>query len=602
MAELLTQTIAPSWQGVNTDAGAHAMPANRAPEHANFLLNRPGIMPMRGPIVNHAELAMGTGYDRISGAWAFNDKLLIGFYNNDATAKRDPWRLPYKRSTTAGDVAVGKTTLKLVDLDAETVTSITTLDTAHVPGGRCTRLFSTAGDIVYGFEAYHASNVAQNGTNWPARRLMGWNGGTDANSGSGYAGTTGGSDIFAIDNSRAPYAGQDIIAHLNRLWVLGGSAPGAVYIEPNTLFFSDQGGPIPGTFDAAQWKDDATGLINRIVVDSDNPADIGVALAHVGEDLVIFKRHSIHVLSGYSPSTFTLRPFTREIGCLDKDSVVEYADGVYFLSQNGYMYFDGEQLIPVSQGLDTSLGRAMNGSVGPDTVDGGRACASKLDRDYILYSNYVQTPSSGAISNTADSFSAMLHTPSGAWSTFSSGVTHERIPLFSGSTMNYTWMFDGDQIVKTDHLTQPEEVAEASRGYDSLTISSVQQKARIPARWASPLIPLSTPPQMSQLHRLLVDYCFKVDGGTDGGTNGWFVTLYDATGTTLLAEYQLPSMGDPSSYLFRRRDVRDVFTESSDCQVVIEWRDSGGTYPALVKAELYNTTVEFSRSRQRRST
>jgi hypothetical protein len=73
-----------------------------------------------------------------------------------------------------------------------------------------------------------------------------------------------------------------------------------------------------------------------------------------------------------------------EQGCIDPRSIVEYEDGCFFMSDRGFMYFDGSQLINTTQGvLRSSLVEAALAAVGDDGTDGGYVTASCLPNGYI---------------------------------------------------------------------------------------------------------------------------------------------------------------------------------------------------------------------------
>lgn len=595
VGDLVAQTLVPAFGGIDTASSPSFMDKVKAPLVRNLLVDRPGVLPIRGPIVNHTELSLGTSLIP-TGTWQFNNKILVGYMEQSASAKRDPWVAPYRKAAASGDLSLGNTTnMKLVDLDALTVSNVTVTDRHQVIGPGSARIGAYV--YGYGYSCNTATNpaVSENGGFLFRRRLLRWDG------------TTTVPTIY----TNAPEGSQAVLAHLNRLWVLGGrDVPGGSpsTIEQNTLYFSRPAGPTTDT--AAQWTDPVSGLVNKIVVDSDDQNDFGVGLAKVDQNLVIFKRRSIHVLYGYSPTTFTLRPATMNFGCIDQRSIVETHQGVYFLSDQGYMFYDGTQFTNVSGNeLSNSLLSAALTAVGDLGLDGGRAVATKLPNDYILLSICAQTTSSGAQLSTPR-FSALLHTPTAAWSLFQSDVLSNPTPIALGRTSLNAWIFDANKVVKADYLTMPEQKPASTGGKDECTVSAATQRARIPAVWQSRLYSLASPLGHSQLHRLLVDYHFAVEGTADDADNGFFVSLIQGNGTPLLfdsgavSEKQLPAQGHPTTgYLFRRRHVLDIFSECADVQLRIEWKqDSGGDFPAVAKAEIYDCTVEYQPSRQKRAT
>lgn len=363
----------------------------------------------------------------------------------------------------------------------------------------------------------------------------------------------------------------------------------------SNLNFTDENGPLNDL--ASDWQDDATGLVNKIVVDS-NDSDSGVALAKCRDNLVIFKRNSIHVLYGYSPSTFNLRPLTRSMGCLDQRSIVETVDGVYWLSQQGYMYYDGSNITNMSALLSNSLLVEGDLAVGDNGVDGGRAVAASLSNNYILLSISRQTFSSGAQPNR---FCALLHTPTGRWSRFVSDSTSLPAPVEVGKTLNYSWICDGSRFIKVNQITRPEAANANQRGIDVVTITGTPTTTRINSVWHSRVLPLASPGLSAQLHRILVDHAFTVVSGDNNTTVGWYVSVYDAEGNNIVPEYQVDALVDPSSNIWRKRHVKDAYPELTDFQIRVRFYAGGGSALPVSKAELYECHVEYQPARQRRA-
>lgn len=125
--------------------------------------------------------------------------------------------------------------------------------------------------------------------------------------------------IWPVDN-RPTY----MFVHQNRIFYLN-SAP-----YPYRLWTPDAG--THNIFDA-----------NSDVIDIDlgdgSPLVAGASLTT--GIAVLFKTQSIHLLSGTNPTDalvapFTIRPYSRELGCIAPDTVVTVGSEVYFLSQRGF--------------------------------------------------------------------------------------------------------------------------------------------------------------------------------------------------------------------------------------------------------------------------
>jgi hypothetical protein len=573
VAELAAQRLPPASEGLDTDASPEEVKPTKAPVVENFLVHRPGILPMRGPLNEVITYNAGAIGIKPIAFVPHADKILVGLRAASASAKRDPWEVMYRLGAEAA-IGQASTTAYHVDLTTGTVTSVVTTR-AQIPGPRYSRLGDYTWIIAYEFGA-SSGKVNADGAALQGGKLLRWTGAAVAPT------------VFT--NVPGDFNYMDVKAHHQRLFVLGGYDSAETR---NTLFFSDLDGPSSDVL--TEWQDDVSGLTNQIVVESTNHNDFGVGLAKIGQNMAIFKRRSVHTLFGYSPSTFNLRSFASNIGCLDARSIIEWDEGCFFMSDQGFMYFDGAQLENVSKDVQSELLEHVLAAVGDEGVDGGRVSATRLPNGYLGLSVGVSDADSVEATTT---YCAYYHPGRRAWAKLSSGLfLSSSRPTHFFRSNNYTLLADRTKIVKANALTVPELAAENERGFDN----NSGTKYRIPAKWYSRLFKLSNPLHRSQLSRLLLDYKFQVDGAADDGNDGWFVKLVGGDGTTLLDEYQVPAQGDPTSYLYRRRHTKDVKSEASDVQLQVQWKDSGGTYPAVIKAELYDAVLEFQRTRQRRS-
>jgi hypothetical protein len=598
VADLQALTLPPPYDGLDTDSAPEALADTKAPVVTNFLVDRPGQLPMRGPI-NEATASLNVVNGRMPvGPWIFNDKLLVGYREVDATKVRDPWTTPY-RTATAAQLSSGALAIQHVDLITAAITEITPANVNSIPGPRSTRL----GPYVYG-PAFDSSTAAvnENGTFKKLTSLLRWNG------------TATAPTIYA----NAPRGAQDIKAHYQRLLVLGGRNPdGTGEIQQNTLWYSDVLSgttALPDT--VAAWQDDVSGLTNQIIVDSDDSSDFLVGAAKVGGNTVLFKRRSMHMLLGYSPSTWTIKTFTTEQGCIDARSIVEYQDGCFFMSDQGLMWFDGSQLVNTSRNLRSTLLASAVAAVGDPGVDGGRVIASRLPNDYIGIS-IGSSPSASSASVSSTTFCGLYHTR-GAWTNLSSAALDGGYPIVLGRSSTRTFMFDDDKVIQANKLTAP-EVATSDHGIDVVTNlfrwddttafsgtgntllslgveafpANTSTQYPIPAAFKSKLMRLAGPLQRSQLHRFLLDYAFTIVGSTG---DGWYVALVAGDGTSLATEYQVPASSSLATSTYRRRHVKDVFSETNDLQVQVRW---SGTGVPLSVATVFPFTVEFQPTRLR---
>lgn len=628
-SELQQQVIPPAYDGIDSDSAPDLIPLTKAPVVDNLLVDSPGRLPMRGPIntrliqLESYPTAIPIGFWTNSNG-AHGNGVLVGYKRG--IAGMDPWVTPYGGWVTRDVDEYGRPTLAqaatvatYVDLRFGTTTRVTvTRDTA--PGPQ----FAIMGEYTYGPALDSSATAIQQGQRYVPRALLKWQ---DA--------TSNAPTVVA----NAPDISQDVIVHLNRLWVLGGrdipSGAGSPPIEHNTLFYSVAGGPQasdPRTSltpeSANSWKDFSETTQNRprtnkIVIGADNNNDFGVGLARVGQNLVIFKRNSMYVLSGYDPSNFQVRQFSDSVGCLDARSIVQWEDGVFFLAEQGYMFFDGAKLTNFSEGMKRAIGDTAYASVGGPqwTPTNSFAVATRLPNDYIALC-IGQFPSTVR-------FSGLLHVPRRAWCSFSSDALPLGAPLGFGRGSTVPFMVSGGYLARSEWITRPETAPLGAYGVDTLTDdftwtsdpnlttfsgtddslrntettvslfpSTVGTQYAIPARWKSRLFPLSSPFYKAQLHRVLLEYNAKFDGGADG-QDGWVVTVQDGSGNDLQNQYAVPGQGDPTRFPSRRTNVRDAFSEAVDAQVVVEW--DRPPVP-LRHAEILSSAIEFLQASQSRGT
>lgn len=107
----------------------------------------------------------------------------------------------------------------------------------------------------------------------------------------------------------------------NRLWAAGDPD------NPSRLYYSDLNDPLTGYSS------------NFFDIDPAGSAKI-TALKVYRDRLFIFKgpeNGSIYVMSGRTPSTFALDPFSKTIGCVSSRSVTEFSDDIMFVDTTGHI-------------------------------------------------------------------------------------------------------------------------------------------------------------------------------------------------------------------------------------------------------------------------
>ncbi len=202
-------------------------------------------------------------------------------------------------------------------------------------------------------------------------------------------------------NANAPVSALAVTAHLDRLFVLGGSKPGTTTpISKRSLYWTD---PLAGADLAATlavWQDDASGLVNEIKLDGSD-SDYGVGLARMNGALVILRRRSLDLLTGQTPANFSQRRVLLARGCTSTMAIVEYGGGCYYMSEDGLTWFDGVDTRVQSDLINSAI-------IGPRS-DLSRASLAILPRGFLFLvvpSVYVGVPSQRFL----------FHIPTASWS------------------------------------------------------------------------------------------------------------------------------------------------------------------------------------------
>lgn len=555
------ERIVPAYDGVNTNDSPTTLANTQAPVVDNFLVGRKGKLLMRGPINQSVALSPLPAVAAQT-VWTYDDSLLISTANVPLGG-----RPRYPGSTGTG--AVTGYTGYFVDLAGLTSASWTT--GTLLPGGPHTRL----GSFVYGRDLVGSGSVTIGDSRGQTLRkytLIKWDG------------TSGSAGITAVGT--APQAFFDVKTHLDRLFVLGGLAAdgSSTFVEPNTLYWSVIDGPTTGGL--ADWQDPVSGLTNRIVIDTDDRNDTSIALARLGRNLVILKRKSVSVLTGSAPANFAMRRVLSGTGCICQESVLELQDALIFASDQGLMLWDGAQLGNLSREIQAEF-------LGASLTSGAVVRTGRLAGDNVLVTVLDQA-------GTTVLFSRVLHLPSRSWWTLSSNLMTGTLPALGDQSALYSWSYVGGSVYLLDKALIPESAPAAERGFDQAGAT----KKRIPARWWSRLTELVLPTRSANIKRLMIDYSFSINGGTDSD-GGWFVSAVNGSGKTLLAETQiLAQAGSGSTYTYRRQASIDAFAETAhDIQLRIQWKDDGSnTYPAVIQGEIHDAFVEFSAAQERQST
>lgn len=595
MALRTARVPAPS-DGMDTDTSPNIIPATRGVVVQNYLPGERGRVRQRGSI-NTLDTGPLDGGGLGPLALPASDKLLYGNYVKDAVRFVPPWMAVW-RPTVAGALAkaaVGANQAEVYDIAAGTSTDVTPTSREYLPNGNRSTKF---GKFAYAIAYDSINDTAQNasvgtvadgientnyGTAERLTRIMRWDS-------SGVLNPV----IYAI----GPRGAQDLRIHYNRLLVLGGRNPVTLTegIDHNAIWYTraltanDFASGINNA-DAANtiWTDEVSGAVNKLSL-ADDRGDPAVAMAPVGRALAILKRRSIDVLSGFDSSSFQVRTASRGVGCIDPHSVVEVPEGVYFLSQQGFVFFDGVQVKIVSRSINTVLlpyvAQMTRTDIGYTFLD---ASAVLLDNSYILLNISSQGDSTAASSLTK---ALLFHIPTGTWATIvpaAGGL--DNLVKQSESFQIGLDVSSGGTLTISDlrSITNPGALAESVRGKDGSTT--------IQTKWHSRIVELASPLYKAQIHRVIVDYEWIVDGAASEGLFiGPTISLYNSNGSLLDAN-TLPSQQDAGHEVTRGRFVWDTYAETSDVQVQIDYT---GTARALVASSIIDVWIEFEQAAESR--
>lgn len=379
------------------------------------------------------------------------------------------------------------------------------------------------------------------------------------------------------------------------------SKAGVAKIEPSTLYWSDEFGP--SADDKEFWKDDVSGLYNTLIIGDDDQNDFGVALAVVNNVLIIFKRHSIWALYGYSPTTFQVRNLTKERGCVDPSSVLEMDSGVYFLGQQGFEFFDGSQFHTISDPVAPIVAARTSRWAGeanegvPAKEHFGRITTCYMGNGYIMLNMAAQHPGSSAGQKGADAGGALtlyVHAPTGNWAQFTMNTAVlEGADIITnvGTSPITPWIYDGRFLHPISGITDDNVASAHDAGPGKTRV--------IPLKIVLDRINLSSPTHRSQIHRMFLDYAW----GAEPGKLAFYMLAYAGSGAEVMKKQELLAnellVPDPlegnnpgASHKYGKRFIFDDFNECTDIQIVIEREDNAEPIQGE-EVEVYDGGIEY---------
>jgi hypothetical protein len=166
----------------------------------------------------------------------------------------------------------------------------------------------------------------QNGTDVPRE----WNGTVVGNLVDPAVGPTWNSDFDAPNDGDMPIA-KCIVSHLGSVWVANTYENGTRY--RSRVRWSHPNKP-------EDWREN-----DSIDVDTGHDGDEITALVPLGDRLLVFKRHSLHVIVGYDKDTFQVYPLSQTVGAVSQEAVAAVEGAVYWFDwPNGAFRYDGGEI------------------------------------------------------------------------------------------------------------------------------------------------------------------------------------------------------------------------------------------------------------------
>lgn len=562
MPGLTSQTVSAPWGGYDTETADAHLAANKARLLKNMLPGRPGKAVLRGPLrrPRDTDSAAAGASTTLSGGWVFEDRLLH--------ADMDTNPVGYMVTDWSG-----------TNPSLSTKVNPTGLNIGLYP------FHARGGNFVYG---YTAGSQGVPGAGVPNRRTAGgaasdtaalllrWSGGNTAG------------DFVAYSAATHPRGAVDIRTFLNRIFVLGGSEPGTTTpVYTTRLYWSNDlaDGTTPLADTVTTWQ--TGGVTNRIVLEG-TANDYGVGMAILGGRLVILRRQSLYLMTGSDPSTFAVRKIAA-VGCVDPGSILEWDDGIYFLSDTGMMFFDGASVIPI--------GDPIAGEVAAAAWQG--ATVSELSMARVSAQHFMMA-STGAIRKCW-----LYHVPSKSWAeiTANTSVLAGGAPRRVFRVVNYPLIFDGTYLYDATFVTLPEAAdASTQAGRDHAGFAGTDFV--IPGELITRTFKLGAPENKSQLYAFFIDYALKAPPGVTSGILEWDLKVEDGRGNVVSGATALVFPGDYAGGELVRVPPKRVRASNQNVKVeateiALHWTLNAASPSWPAYAEIQDSTIQYSETRPR---
>lgn len=143
-----------------------------------------------------------------------------------------------------------------------------------------------------------------------------------------------------------PYNAAFLAAHNNRMWY------GYLQERDNSVAY-----PSRVAYSALYQPD----ILGDAAVDTGfidiypNDGDAITGIRPLRGNLVVFKRHKIYQILGTSIRDFEVRDTHSDVGCMAPMSIANVNNKLFFLSEKGVYYFDGQGTVRVSDNIDLDI-------------------------------------------------------------------------------------------------------------------------------------------------------------------------------------------------------------------------------------------------------
>lgn len=399
-------------------------------------------------------------------------------------------------------------------------------------------------------------------------------------------------------------------ANTDHIWINGADGKKVnanPVIELNTLYYTNPGAAIldngATTIHCKAWK--TNGVTNKITVGEDTSEEAGMAIVSHKGNLVIFKNKSIWLLQGGSPDEFSVKPLTRDFGLVDQRSIYVIDEQIFFLSQRGFMSFDGstfavrsaavhDKLLVALKVYSTDSSSVNKGSTIYDTANAFAYVTKLNSRNLLIVVGYNALQIAGGTTQSprTTAFHGVYNLDTGTWTQIQSflptGVqddapmrdpinvwspmyainvtdrtfvsfTYSNPPNTSSSNYKVFWLVFNDFTLNPVDWKPASFVVGRRPMIDygpRPDVSGTDYDMPVYISWKSKLFQLAEPLQGAQLNRIVVDYQARMLETIDPDAQYIVLDVLDEN-NNLLTTISLPA----DQTMKRQRVSVDVFTD-----------------------------------------